>query len=140
MNLYAYGTLMAPDIMQAVAGCRLQSVEATLEGYRRFGIRGEEYPGIIRVKGGRVEGVLYRDVPSEAMARLDLFEGEMYSRDAVMVQPGDKDKPLSAMVYVIKPEFTHLLTSEEWDFQNFLKHGKRLFEDGYGGFEALDRR
>lgn len=138
MNLYTYGTLMAPDIMQAVAGCRLQSVEAYLEGYQRFGIRGEEYPGIIKAMGRKVEGVLYLDVSSEAMARLDLFEGEMYSREAVMVQPREGDKPLSAMVYVIKPEFAHLLTAEEWDFQHFLQHGKRQFEEEYDGFEALD--
>jgi gamma-glutamylcyclotransferase (GGCT)/AIG2-like uncharacterized protein YtfP len=129
---------MAPDIMQAVSGCILQSLEATLEGYRRFGIRGEEYPGVIRSKGGSVEGVLYLDVPPEAMARLDRFEGEMYSREAVMVHPKGGDRALAAMVYVIKPEFTHLLTSEEWDFQKFLKHGKRVFEEEYDGFEALD--
>lgn len=140
MNLYTYGTLMAPDIMQAVSGCILQSLEATLEGYRRFGIRGEKYPGIIRVKEGSVEGVLYLDVPPGAMARLDRFEGEMYRRETVMVHPSGGDKPLSAMVYVLKPEFTHLLTSEGWDFQNFLKHGKRVFEEEYDGFEALEGR
>lgn len=140
MNLYTYGTLMAPDILQAVAGCSLQSVAASLEGYRRFGIRGEEYPGIIKAKGRNVEGVLYLDVPPRAMARLDLFEGEMYSREAVMVQPRDGGKPLAAMVYVVKPEFAHLLTSEDWDFQNFLQHGKRVFQDEYGGFEALGGR
>lgn len=140
MNLFTYGTLMAPDIMKAVAGCSLQSIEVGLEGYRRFGIRGEEYPGIIKADGGKVEGVLYLDVPAEAMARLDLFEGNMYSRNPVMVSVKDSVRQLEAMVYVIKPEFAHLLTSRGWDFQNFLKNGKRLFETGYGGFEALGGR
>lgn len=139
MNLLAYGTLMAPDIMQEVSGCAaIESVDATLDGYRRYGVRGEQYPGIIRANEGQVEGVLYLDVPPEAVVRLDLFEGDMYSRESVTASRKSDGKTVEAMAYVVRPQFAHLLTAEQWDFQDFLKNGKQLFEELYSGYEEFN--
>jgi len=137
MDLFTYGTLMVPEIMRHVAGCDLQRVEVTLEGYVRYGVRGEQYPAVIGSAGERVEGILYRDVPTEAMRRLDLFEGEMYGRETVRVVRDHDRVAMAAEVYVFKPAYVHLLTGEPWDFQRFLKNGRKSFEEGYGGFQEL---
>lgn len=140
MNLLAYGTLMAPDIMKEVSGGVWGSIPVILEGYRRYGIRGEQYPGIVRADEGQVEGVLYLDVSPEAITRLDLFEGKTYSREPVRVLQKSEGIPFEAMTYVVKPEFVHLLTLESWDFNNFVKNGKQLFEELYDGFEVLGQQ
>ncbi len=138
MDLFTYGTLMVPEIMRHVAGCDLQGVAVTVEGYVRYGVRGEQYPGVIGSADERVEGILYRDVPTEAMRRLDLFEGEMYHRETVRVVRKSDGVAMAAEVYVFKPAYAHLLTGDPWDFQRFLKNGRKFFEDGYRGFQQLD--
>jgi len=137
MNLFTYGTLMVPEIMYHVAGCTLQSVEVSLEGYVRYGVKGEQYPGVTARAASRVDGILYLDVGSEALRRLDIFEGKMYSRQSVRVVRKTDQQELEAMVYVFKPEYESLLTGEEWDLQRFLQNGREVFEQEYAGFEEL---
>lgn len=139
MNLFTYGTLMVPEIMHQVAGCVLDSIEVTLAGYVRYGVQGEQYPGLAQKEGCSVDGVLYLDVDAEALKRLDIFEGRMYSRDAVKVVQKDGQGQLDAMVYVFKPEYAHLLTGEAWDFLGFLQRGRKIFENEYEGYGELQR-
>lgn len=135
-NLFTYGSLMCEDIMAKVAGCQADRRQATLKGYFRARIRGEEYPGIIARPDTEVEGVLYHDLPAEAIDRLDTFEGKLYARQAVTVITAEGD-PCSAMAYVVKPRYRHLLTGEAWSFAHFLAVGKAEFEKAYFGFRAL---
>lgn len=137
MNLFTYGTLMVPGIMHRVAGCVLQGVEVTLEGYVRHGVQGEQYPGIIEKAGSTVDGILYLDIGEEPLRRLDSFEGEMYSRESVQVMRKNDGRIMDAMVYVFKPEYVHLLTDSAWDLQIFLQNGKEIFEREYAGYGAL---
>lgn len=136
MDLFAYGTLMSRDIMEKVAGCRPASVAATLAGYRRTLVRDEVYPGIAEDGRGEVAGILYCDLPAEAVRRLDAFEGEMYERRRVVVTV-DGGSAGAAMTYVFRPEFRHLLTDVPWDYERFLASGRQRFESGYSGFDAL---
>lgn len=135
MNLFTYGTLMAPDIMEEVSGIVLESVEATLPGYQRFQVRDEQYPGIVVADDQKVTGILYLNVSADAMKRLDLFEGDMYRRESVTCDLGGETLP--AMTYVVKEEHAHRLTSNAWDFDTFLKDGKQLFENMYNGFNEI---
>jgi len=139
MNLFTYGTLMVPEIMHQVAGCVLQSSEVTLEGYVRYGVRGEQYPGVTAQVGSRVEGILYLDVGSEPLRRLDAFEGRMYRRESVRVVQKSDQRELAAMVYVFRPEYEHLLTGEPWDLQRFMQNGRAIFESEYEGYGELQR-
>lgn len=137
MNLFAYGTLMAPDIMREVSGTMLESAKVTLKGYQRFQVHGEQYPGIVSADGCEVTGILYLNVPVDAVRRLDLFEGEMYSREPVSVTSDIDGETLPAMTYVVKEEYTHLLSTSAWDFEEFLQKGKKLFEDRYWGYDEI---
>ena len=61
MNLFANGTVMWPDVLQAVTGLQLD---------------GQPYPVRIPSIGAFVEGVLYENLPESAWAGLDTDEGE----------------------------------------------------------------
>lgn len=137
MDLFTYGTLMSPDIMARVAGCRLASLPARLTGYKRSLVRNEVYPGIAQAAGHAVDGILYLEVPDVAIRRLDAFEGEMYERLEVYVTT-EGGQPRSAMTYVFRSAYRHLLTDLSWDYQTFLKTGKERFENGYFGFGEVD--
>jgi gamma-glutamylcyclotransferase (GGCT)/AIG2-like uncharacterized protein YtfP len=125
-NLFAYGTLMCGDIMAEVSGCRLSCISGTLAGYRRRSVKGEYYPAIVPDEKGFVNGVVYRDVPDSAWARLDRFEGEMYAKKIVYINIVD-DEILLSMAYVIMPEYMDRLGGN-WNFSDFVRNHKADFE------------
>ncbi len=135
-HLFAYGTLMCSDIMAEVSGTSMPAAPGTLRGYRRLGVKGEHYPAIFPDRDGIVEGVVYLDIPPLAWARLDRFEGEMYSRESVRVALAD-GTAVAAEAYVIGHGFTDCLENEEWDFAAFLRNGKESFRQWYEGYHAL---
>lgn len=139
MNLFTYGTLMVPEIMHQVAGCVLHGIEASLEGYVRYGVEGEQYPGVTAREGSRVDGIVYLDVGPEALRRLDIFEGQRYRREKVRVVRKNDQQDLEVMVYVFRSEYEHLLTGEPWDLHRFLQNGREIFEREYAGYEELQR-
>ena len=138
MNIFAYGTLMDTDIMRHVSGVSGAGKKGVVTGYSRYRVRGEQYPGIVSDGNGRVEGILYCGITDNELARLDIFEGDMYRREQVEVQLAEEGAIEKAMAYVIRPEHAHRLTGEPWDFANFLEQGKRLFEEHYCGFGELE--
>ncbi len=127
---------MCSDIMFRVAGCSTDFTPTVLNNFFRSKIQSREYPGIVPQQGATVAGVLYFDLSVEAIQRLDVFEGEMYHRQKVEVIT-ENHGSASAMTYVIKPQYTNLLTDKEWSFSEFLAVGKVQFEETYFGFHEL---
>lgn len=137
-HCFTYGSLMCEDIMRSVTGGRLEHEPAELAGFVRRPVIGEAYPGIHRAPGARVAGILYRDLTPAALDRLDAFEGERYTRELVRVRLRDGTTEM-AHTYVFKPEVVHLLGNGDWDFEAFLRHGRRQFESRYLGFTRIGR-
>lgn len=137
-HCFTYGSLMCEDIMGAVCATRAPFIAATLDGFRRGPVIGQEYPGMQPAPGCRVEGVLYLDLPDAAWARLDHFEGDEYTRELVTVRTAD-GRSLAAWTYVFKPEFASRLGLGEWDFQRFLATGKARFTAQFMGFDESTR-
>ncbi len=127
---------MCDDIMREVSGCHLSSVRGTLKDFQRRAVKGEHYPALVSHPGGRVDGVVYRDVPPSAWERLDRFEGEMYVRQAVEIELNEGGA-VSAVTYVARPEFHQHLERRDWDFSEFLRQGKTSFRSHYKGYRAL---
>ena len=136
MNLFAYGTLMCAEIMQQVAGCLPAQKQASLAGYQRCRLQGEEYPAIVARPDAMVPGTVYVDLPAAAWPRLDRFEGEMYDRQSVLVQDA-VGTSLAVQAYVIRPQYAHLLLPAEWSYAEFLRSGRQRFSADYAGFAAL---
>ncbi|MCX7590238.1 MAG: gamma-glutamylcyclotransferase [Kiritimatiellae bacterium] len=139
MNLFTYGSLMCEEIMLCVTGVSCRSQEALLHDHIRRAIRGETYPAIIPYPGGCVRGRLYWEVPPKAFARLDRFEGEMYERREVVVEPLPllNCPPTRAQVYVLSDRYRDWLDNIDWSFEEFLRTGKKSFLKGYPGFKRV---
>ena len=135
-HLFTYGTLMCGDIMREISGFRLLHEPGTLKGYSRRSVKGEPYPALMPDDKGRVEGVVYRDIPRSAWDRLDRFEGEMYERQLVKIVL-KAGKTLFAGTYVVRPAFLDQLEESEWDFCDFLRNGKTRFQKHYKGYKLL---
>jgi gamma-glutamylcyclotransferase (GGCT)/AIG2-like uncharacterized protein YtfP len=136
MKLFAYGTLMDPEIMMQVSGAECRSAQAVLHHFVRKAVRGEVYPAIAPLRGASVDGVVYFGLPAAAFDRLDRFEGPLYRRTAVVavLEGGD---PVKAQAYVIAPNNLSRLSDREWRFDHFLEAGKDAFQKSYRGYEEL---
>lgn len=139
MHLFAYGTLMCPEIMVLVVGSLPASLPAQLNHYRRAPLAGVDYPAIVTCEGARVEGLLYLDLPDTAWARLDQFEDEIYFRHPVKVRLADS-RLFSAETYVLKAEYVGRLGRADWSYREFLQSGQARFTREYGNFPQPDRR
>jgi gamma-glutamylcyclotransferase (GGCT)/AIG2-like uncharacterized protein YtfP len=120
--LFAYGTLLFPEVVRAVVGRTLAGEPATLGGYLRRGVIGEIFPAI--VEGGeheRVAGVLYTGLDEREWARLDRFEGDLYQRRRVAVAGRD------AFTYVLAGPWRHRLAAEHWDPATFARDHLAVF-------------
>lgn len=117
-DVFAYGTLLFPEIMQAVTRARFPSEPATLAGYVRRRLRRASYPGLAPDPSSITSGVVYRGVNAAALERLDRFEGELYARERVVVDLATGER-VAALAYVVRPEHRGELCDEPWDPQAF---------------------
>ncbi len=125
---FVYGTLLVPEIAQAVVGRRFRGRPATLGGYARYRVRGAVYPGVVRDASCSVEGLLYEPVTEADWHRLDAYEGDQYERCVVRVHAGDAE--VEAGCYVILPECRSILSDESWDIDDFVRtHASRFRVD-----------
>ena len=139
-HVFTYGSLMFDPVWSRVVAGRYEKFGATLRGYERKGVRGEVYPVV--VPGGaesHVRGIVYLDVSTADLARLDRFEGESYFRKAEQVDAGKTVLP--AEVYVLKEEYYGVLSPQEWDPEAFRASGIHAFlrafmaDSGPGDYE-----
>lgn len=128
MNLFAYGTLMWPEVLEAVIGRRPEGVKAVLGGYLRLRISGACYPAIVPSEGGRVEGVVYRSLNAAEYERLDRFEGEEYERTTVMAGG------IAAQAYVLSPSWLHLAEPVPWNPEDLHPEQLAAFRREYKGW------
>jgi gamma-glutamylcyclotransferase (GGCT)/AIG2-like uncharacterized protein YtfP len=127
-QVFVYGTLLVPEMMRAVSGRDFKPVAATAEGYGRYYVKGRVYPGIIAEMGSTVEGLVYLDVDTESLARLDYFEGPEYVREQLCVSTG-ANKTLAAEAYVVPMARCDMLTRDTWTVEAFRREGMLAFVD-----------
>jgi gamma-glutamylcyclotransferase (GGCT)/AIG2-like uncharacterized protein YtfP len=120
-HIFTYGSLMFERVWHRVVHGTYASEAGEVRGFRRLSVKDQDYPAIIADRcGGRVEGVLYRDVSPEDVARLDQFETDDYVRLIVPVFLASNGFVL-ADAYVATPAIE--LTPDEWDVAAFASGG-----------------
>lgn len=112
VHLFAYGTLTFPRLMAAVTGRSFASEPALLEGYVRYALRGETFPGLVEEPRSATDGLLWREVDRQSLARLDAFEGEWFARRAVSVRVAGV--PVPAQTYVLVEAQRHRVSRRRW--------------------------
>jgi gamma-glutamylcyclotransferase (GGCT)/AIG2-like uncharacterized protein YtfP len=123
-HVFTYGSLMFPVVWDRVVRNRYRNSEATIHGFQRLRICGEEYPAlIVNADAGSLTGRIYFDVSASDIARLDHFETGDYARVAIAVTVDDN--ALAADAYLtLRPE---ALESAEWYPEIFERNGLNAF-------------
>ena len=96
--VFTYGTLMYQSIWEKVTGRKNnEGKKAFLSGYTRKTIIHECFPAITKAaestgKNETITGIVYLDVDPNTLAKLDAYEGNLYSRELVNVSLGYSTK------------------------------------------------
>lgn len=125
---------MFAQVWQKVVKGQYHSSVATLNGYRRLAVRGEDYPVIKPANNVQVTGLVYYNVTRPDLAKLDTFEGSYYIRQKVSVVVDGK--LIQADAYLLKPRFYPIATHHPWDEKAFANRGIKRFLTRYRGFSG----
>ncbi len=140
MHVFTYGTLMFPEVWQVVVGRQFVTMAGHAAGFRIVRVRNTLYPGIsAAAPTDAVEGIIYLDVDTAALARLDSFEDDFYRRQPIVVACNN-GRQLEAQAYVVPPERRDVLTTESWSGDGFVARGDLdRFLASFAGFERVQR-
>jgi gamma-glutamylcyclotransferase (GGCT)/AIG2-like uncharacterized protein YtfP len=137
MHIFTYGTLMFPEVWQAVAGRAFDSVVGRLDGFAVCRVAGAVFPGIIAAEASSVPGVVYLDVDEAAVERLDRFEDDFYDRQTLSIDCVDGNQR-TADAYVVPAERRQVLTNEPWTRESFIASGGlEQFVRRFAGFARV---
>jgi len=131
-TVFCYGTLVWPEVVEAVTGQRFCCARAVLPGFVRFRLRDEVYPAVVARAGAETDGRVWLGVDTRALARLDAFEGQLYERRALPVR-GDGGETFPAWTYVLHPRAHGRLSDEPWDRDAFAARHLAAFLAGFRG-------
>ncbi|MGD8526667.1 MAG: gamma-glutamylcyclotransferase [Thioalkalispiraceae bacterium] len=132
-HLFVYGSLMFDEVWSRLVTRQYQRRPATLRGYKRLKIKHQVYPGIVKSPGNQVNGMLVLNLCQADIRRLDKFEGRYYRRKTQTVSV-NAHKHYRAQVYVIKPRYRKLLSTDNWQADEFRNHDIQLFLSRYKNF------
>jgi gamma-glutamylcyclotransferase (GGCT)/AIG2-like uncharacterized protein YtfP len=129
-NLFAYGSLMFPEVLHRLISPRHATLDATLKDHQRFRIIKETYPALIEQNGQQVEGLLIIGLTLKDLIALDRFEGKFYIRRTVTVSGSDSNT-WQAETYLFRKQYRHRLTEQEWDANQFREKHLQEFLQTY---------
>ena len=137
MHVFTYGTLMFPEVWQAVTGKLFKTVQGEVAGYAIYRVREAVFPGIVAAAGERVRGVVYLDVDRDVVERLDRFEDTFYQRQTLEIDCADGQRR-TANAYVVPAANRNVLTSEPWGREAFVASGGlEQFISRFAGFDRI---
>lgn len=160
-SAFFYGTLMAPQVLHRVChgssdpnnpifkNHKFTTYHAILHDHRRHRVKGMDYPGIVPHPGATVRGTVVTGLTDADIWRLDIFEGDQYSREFVkpriLKQTGDEDGKGRVEGEEVEAE-TYIFTSDpdeledrEWDFAEFEREKMRFWVGREGEGEYAGR-
>jgi gamma-glutamylcyclotransferase (GGCT)/AIG2-like uncharacterized protein YtfP len=141
MHIFTYGTLMFPEVWQAVVGRQFETVQCTARGYAIYRVWEAVFPGIVAAgDSDAVRGVAYLNVDPACLARLDRFEDDFYRRQTLWVECDDGQRR-AAEAYIVLAENRSLLTDEPWSPEQFVVLGHLdQFIHRFAGFSRITNR
>jgi len=88
-SIFAYGTLLLAGVQETVIGRQVAGKPDRLVGYRKSTVRDGDtsYPNIVTADGEFIEGYVL-EVSQEELARVDMYEGGLYTRAKVTLESG----------------------------------------------------
>ena len=118
MNVYTYGSLMFPEVMEALTERIFKFEDLRLYGFKRFKLKEKKYPGVIENENAFLSGRVWFDLDRQSLEILDAFEDKIYQRRTVSIETGEKGS-IDTYLYVVTPDYVNLLEKSDWDFDFF---------------------
>jgi hypothetical protein len=123
---FFYGTLMDRDMLSAVLERRVwprSLVPAVLRGHRRKGVRGANYPVVLRQRRASVDGVIFDGVGTVEPARVSTYEGDRYE----LVQAlAELPRRRCVRVFIFAPRLgAYVVSNRRWTFAGWRLRHKR---------------
>lgn len=131
LPLFAYGTLMFPQVIRTVIGHAPRGDLAMASGFDRLELIGHPFPGMVPAPDrpdATVEGVLYEGLSAVDWKELDDFEGPFYVLTEIAVTRAGES--LRALTYIVAEERRNLLGDTLWDKNHFRTHHLDTFLTG----------
>ena len=123
-HLFVYGSLLFPELTEKLTGKTFKSVVAILSGFKRFALKGCDYPAIIPKNSSDVEGLLLLNVDEESMKILTFFEGGEYKKQDVVVTSEKKKYTATAFVWAKSELYPE---DFDWDLNTFRKASLQFY-------------
>lgn len=128
-SLFIYGTLMNPKIFKEVTSYEksdeiLNSAqEVTLMGYKAVYADGELFPGLKKIEGEFVSGLVIQ-IPKELLNFLIKYEDPEYYDLIEVTVSSSQERVMKASVFLNTPLLK--LTDLPWDYKKFMEKGEDL--------------
>lgn len=123
MHLFVYGTLLFPEIIQALTGNIFRQDHALLSNYKRYSIQNKDtsirkYPALRKESGATTKWIILYDVDIQSANIIDFFEDNNYEKINVNVHINGQY--IQAYTYVWKERYASMLTwtRDPEDFKN----------------------
>ncbi|ODQ65454.1 hypothetical protein NADFUDRAFT_83419 [Nadsonia fulvescens var. elongata DSM 6958] len=124
---FFYGTLMIDKVLSRViygtddipVNSPLIIKPAQLNDYQRFSITNADYPAIRPRVSQTVHGKVVYNLIAEQLVQLDIFEGDEYSREKVVVVIGNGERVYAETYIWVDGE--DRLMEEDWNVENFVE-------------------
>ncbi|EFN58718.1 hypothetical protein CHLNCDRAFT_140371 [Chlorella variabilis] len=135
MSAFVYGTLMYPEVLNALINRVPKMEPAVILGYQRYRIRGQVFPGTIRsAPDSQVAGMVLLDLQPDELEMFDEFEGDEYYKEGVEARlEGGAACPTT--VYIWQDSLRSYLYGE-WDPQEFRERELERYVEMCAGFAA----
>ncbi len=124
-QVFVYGSLLFPELVEALTGRSFESREATLKNYRRFCVQGADFPAVFPQKGSEVHGRILLNVDKQSLDVLNFYEGDEYACRSEIVET--ENGSAEALVYVWQSGREHL--NGDWNEKHFEEKWLRDYID-----------
>jgi len=121
-DLFVYGTLLLPAVVEALIGRVPGRLPATLHDYCRYRLAGKVFPAIAFEPAAKVDGLIYRGLDHGERMTLDAFESSIYTRQRVHART-TLDEIVTVHAYVLDDDHAELLQrTPAWSLEQFTAH------------------
>ncbi|QDT73776.1 gamma-glutamylcyclotransferase family protein [Lacipirellula limnantheis] len=119
MNLFAYGTLMFPEIWERVVGDEFRAAPATVRGMAVYRAAGQLFPVMVASESTEcAAGIVVFDLSPRVFETLDAYESDFYERIELHVELDD-GRMLAAQTYLLPDRLRDVASDERWTAEWF---------------------
>jgi len=124
-NVFVYGSLLFREMVEKLCGKTVEMKQASLPGYKRFAVKGAEFPAIVKDETSKVEGKLILNLSKKDLDILTFYEGDEYECTPVEVQT-EKEEIILAHAFTWIAGLEKLFDFD-WNAKTFEEEALKLY-------------